>query len=215
MQLFISRIGEEPFFVLAWMLVVVFSICVHEFAHAWSALRCGDDTAAAHGHLSLNPLIQMGWGSLVMLVLFGIAWGAVPVDVHRLRSPRAAAWVALAGPIANLVLAFAFSGLLVAGGLLPGGQGSLALDFFKWAALANGVLCLFNLLPIPMFDGWAILSVLIPGLQRLNESSIQSLSWLFLAAVWMTPLGGFIWQAGSRIAYALIVGWAWVAGLFF
>ena len=177
MQLFISRIGEDPFFVLSWMLVVVFSICVHELAHAWTALRCGDGTAADHGHLTLNPLVQMGWGSLMVLVLFGIAWGAVPVDVSRLRSYRQAAWVAAAGP------------------------------------LANGVLFLFNLLPVPMFDGWAILSVLVPGMQRVNQGSIQSISWLFLALIWMTPLGGYIWQAGSRVAFALILGWAWVADL--
>ena len=195
------------------MLVVIFSICVHELAHAWTALRCGDETAAEQGHLTLNPLVQMGWSSLLVLVLFGIAWGAVPVDVSRLRSHRQAAWVAAAGPLANLFLSVLFSALLVGSSLLPGGHLELALDFFKFAAMANGVLFLFNLLPVPMFDGWAILSVLVPSLQRLNQGSIQSVSWLFLALIWMTPLGGLVWQAGSRVALSLILGWAWVADL--
>lgn len=213
MNLFISGLAEDPFYVLSWMLVIIFSICVHEFAHAWTALKCGDDTAARLGHLSLNPLIQMGWSSLLMLAFFGIAWGAVPVDVRRLRSPLASAWVSVAGPLANLMLAVVFSGLLVALSLVPGDRFPLALQFCRWAAMANGVLCIFNLLPIPMFDGWAIASVFVPPLQRLNPGHLQSVSWIFLAVVWMTPVGGLIWQVGSRLAGGLILGWAWLATL--
>ncbi|MCO5045505.1 MAG: hypothetical protein M9935_09575 [Kiritimatiellae bacterium] len=91
MSFFISRIAEDPFYVVSWIVIVTFSICVHEFAHAWMALRLGDDTAAREGHLSLNPLIQMGWMSLMLLALFGIAWGSVPVDPRRLRTAARAA----------------------------------------------------------------------------------------------------------------------------
>jgi Zn-dependent protease len=213
MQLFVSRFAEDPFFVLAWMLVIVFSICVHECAHAWMALRQGDETAYEAGHLSLNPLIQMGWNSLLMLALFGFAWGSVPVDERRMRSSFSPAWVALAGPLANLVLAVIFAGLLVALSWLPGPGAPLVERFFHLAVLANGVLCIFNLLPIPLFDGWAIGATFLPLLRRVPPAHAQSLSWLFFAAVWMTPLGGIIWQVGATLAYGLIQGWTWVSGL--
>lgn len=214
MQLFISRIGDDPFYVLSWMLIVTFSICVHEFAHAWMALRKGDDTAARLGHLSLNPLIQMGWGSLIMLALFGLAWGAVPVDVRNLHRRSDAAWVSLAGPLANLLLAVAFSFVFVVAALLPGQEAKLALDFFWLAAKANAVLMVFNLLPIPMFDGWGVLEGWFPQLQRLDDSHRQNIGWIFLAVVWMTPAGGLIWVLGTRVAAMLVGGWDVLAHLF-
>lgn len=196
------------------MLIVTFSICVHEFAHAWMALRKGDDTATRLGHLSLNPLIQMGWGSLIMLALFGLAWGAVPVDVRNLHRRSDAAWVSLAGPLANLLLAVAFSFVFVVAALLPGQEAKLALDFFWLAAKANAVLMVFNLLPIPMFDGWGVLEGWFPQLQRLDDSHRQNIGWIFLAVVWMTPAGGLIWVVGTRVAAMLVGGWDVLAHLF-
>ena len=196
------------------MLIVTFSICVHEFAHAWMALRKGDDTAARLGHLSLNPLIQMGWGSLIMLALFGLAWGAVPVDVRNLHRRSDAAWVSLAGPLANLLLAVAFSFVFVVAALLPGQEAKLTLDFFWLAAKANAVLMVFNLLPIPMFDGWGVLEGWFPQLQRLDDSHRQNIGWIFLAVVWMTPAGGLIWVVGTRVAAMLVGGWDVLAHLF-
>ena len=213
MQLFILRIGEDPFYVLSWMIMVTFSICVHEFAHAWMALRKGDDTAARPGHLSLNPLVQMGWGSLIMLALFGLAWGAVPVDVRNLHRRSDAAWVSLAGPLANLLLAVVFSAVFVVAALLPGASNEMALDFFWLAAKANAVLMVFNLLPIPMFDGWGVLEGCFPALQRLEASHQQNIGWLFLAVVWMTPVGGLIWVVGTRLAALLVGGWDYLARL--
>lgn len=213
MQLFISRIEEDTFYILSWMIIVTFSICVHEFAHAWMALRKGDDTAARHGHLSLNPLVQMGWGSLLMLVLFGLAWGAVPVDVRNLHRRSDAAWVSLAGPLANLVLAVIFSAVFVIAAMLPGEENEMALNFFWLAAKANAVLMIFNLLPVPMFDGWGVLEGLFPALQRLDASHQQNIGWIFLAVVWMTPLGSLIWVIGSIVARLLVGGWDYLAHL--
>lgn len=207
------RAAEDPFFVCAWILVIVFSICVHECAHAWSALRLGDDTAAAHGHLSLNPLVQMGVSSLVMLAIFGIAWGAVPVDPRRLR-PLGSAWVAAAGPLSNLALCAVFAGLTVLSVLLPEATRENTLHFFRLAAMANGVLFIFNLLPIPMFDGWTVLAAFVPPMRGIDAQRVQSFSWLLLVAVWVTPLGGMIWQYGSQLAAQIMLGWAGLAAMF-
>lgn len=214
MPFFISRIADDPFYVVSWIVVIIFSICVHECAHAWMALRLGDDTAARHGHLSLNPLVQMGWMSLLLLALFGLAWGAVPVDPRRLRTAGRAAWVAAAGPLANLLLSVFFSGAMVASALvLPETLQTVPVHFFRFAALANGVLFLFNLLPIPMFDGWTVLSAFVRPLQRVDPVQVQSWSWLLLMAVWMTPAGDWIWRGGALLAGHLMLGWAHLAGL--
>ena len=96
MNLFVSQAFKDPKHFLIVTLVVVFSICLHEFFHAWTALQFGDTTAADRGHLTLNPLKQMGPVSIVMFLILGFAWGAVPVDTYvlRARSRHAAAIVA-------------------------------------------------------------------------------------------------------------------------
>lgn len=215
MTFFISRITEDPFYVVSWIVVIIFSICVHEYAHAWTALRLGDDTAARNGHLTLNPMIQMGWMSLLLLALFGIAWGAVPVDPRRLRTAARAGWVAAAGPIANLLLAVAFSGLMVFSALaLPEHAQLVPVSFFRFAAMANGVLFLLNLLPIPMFDGWTVLAAVARPLRTIDPARVQTLSWLLLFVIWTSPAGMWIWEGGARIAGRMSSGWAHLAGLF-
>lgn len=213
MTFFIARAADDPFFVFSWILIITFSICVHEFAHAWSALKLGDDTAASNGHLSLNPLVQMGGSSLILLLLFGIAWGAVPVDPSRLRTAGRAGLVAAAGPAANLLLALLFSALTVVAAIVPALADGIAADFFRLAAVANGVLALFNLLPIPMFDGWTVFSVVFPALRRIDVVQAQPIAWLALVAVWVTPVGDAIWSAGGRLALHMIQGWATLASL--
>ena len=83
MELFVEMAKSNPFFYFSWVFIVVFSICVHEYAHAATALQLGDDTAAQSGHLTLNPMVQMGGTSLAALLLVGVAWGAVPVNPPR------------------------------------------------------------------------------------------------------------------------------------
>lgn len=213
MQIFIAKAAEDPFFILSWMFIIVFSICVHECAHAWAALRLGDDTAASRGHLSLNPLVQMGWASLLMLALFGLAWGAVPVDPGRLRGRWRGAAVAAAGPLANLLLCVVCAGLTVAAAFVPSGEENMLLQFFRIAAMANGVLFVFNLLPVPMFDGWTVLSAFLPPLRRIDPARVQSYSWLLLLALWVTPAGDMVWRSGSMLAGHLVMGWAGLVNL--
>lgn len=211
MNFFFSRIADDPVFVVSWCAVIAFSICVHEYAHAWTALRLGDDTAARQGHLSLNPMVQMGGMSLLLLALFGLAWGAVPVDPARLRTAGRAAAVAVAGPLANLALVLLFTGLLVGSTFLPVTWQATSLSFFRLAALANGVLCLFNLLPIPMFDGWTVLAAVVKPMRRIDPLRVQSWSWLLILAVWVTPVGGYIWEGSSALVSRTVLVWAGLA----
>ncbi len=208
MSLFILMLWDEPFFFLSWVLAVAFSICLHEFFHAAMALKMGDDTAAQSGHLTLNPLVQMGWSSLVMLLVLGIAWGSVPVNPLRLRGRVAPALVAFAGPAANLLLCVTLGGLAALSARVPIAESLEPLaQFSALASAANGVLFLFNLLPIPMFDGWPIFALLIPAMHRIGVQQAQTFSWLFILLVFMTKLGSLIWSAGLWVSGVIMLGW--------
>ena len=108
MSLFIRYLFEDPRYYIFWIVSVAFSICVHEFCHAATASTFGDNTARANGFMSLNPLRVMGPSSLICLALFGIAWGAVPVNPWSYRKRYQPSLVSAAGPFANLLLAVLF-----------------------------------------------------------------------------------------------------------
>ena len=205
-SLFIGKLFTKPFEYLAWVIIVMFSICLHEFSHARMALQMGDDTAARQGHLSLNPLRQMGMTSMIMLAVIGIAWGSVPVDPRRLAHRWGAALVSFAGPAANLLLALIFGMLtaLVSVMLDSGSEPNYAMSFFFFGCMANAVLFVLNMLPVPMFDGWSVFSIFFPGLQKVSAQTAQTFSWVFILVVFATPVGDVIWTAGAAFAYLII-----------
>ena len=177
MNLFITQVftDTKTFFMIA--LVVVFSICLHEFFHAWTALQFGDTTAADRGHLTLNPLRQMGPMSIIMFLILGFAWGAVPVNpaVLRAKNRHAPAIVSLAGPATNFglfLIGFFFFGFLqtrIWNLIENEAAGETILQLFLLLGVYNGFLCIFNLLPIPGLDGWNALTEYVPRLKNLNS----------------------------------------------
>lgn len=197
MSAFIQVLMHNPAYYLTWVMLVAFSICLHEYAHAWTAHRLGDDTAADAGHLTLNPLVQMGPISLVMLLIIGIAWGQVPVSPNRLRGRYGPAWVSLAGPAANLFLCILF-GLLVR--VSAGWAPDAVRQVFLIGSIVNGTLMLLNLLPVPPLDGWGALSDFVPALGRLSPDIIRNLSWMLLLLILLTPAFSFVWAGGQILA---------------
>lgn len=158
--MFIKTLFTEPRFFAASVLVVVFSICLHEFLHAWAALKMGDPTAADRGHLTMNPFRQMGIVSLIMLLIIGIAWGQVPVNPYNLNTRKKRVIVALAGVAGNLFLVFAFSFLAVlVMSRLPGQD--FAVRMLIYGAVINMVLFFINIMPVPGFDGFNIVQEFI------------------------------------------------------
>jgi Zn-dependent protease len=144
---------------------LLLAVVIHEYAHGWMALRLGDPTAKLSGRLSLNPLRHVDFiGTfvvpLVLTMVFNVPFGwakPVPVNFSRLRYPkRDMIWVAAAGPVVNVVLAFLLSPLLrlswVAG--LHG--------FLNRFLAVNLALALFNLIPVPPLDGSRILTGVLP-----------------------------------------------------
>ncbi len=180
MNIFITYLFKNPEYFFGTALIVIFSICCHEFCHAWVAMKQGDPTAADHGHLTLNPLKQMGLTSLFMFLFVGLAWGSVPVDHSRLRHRFSGALVSFAGPCANLILFVIFSAAL-AGASLAGLHETVAIRWILQAAVTNAVLFLLNMIPIPGFDGWNIITGFFPRLGRTSSELIRGM--LFVAVM--------------------------------
>ena len=158
-----------------YALPVLFAITLHEAAHGYVARHFGDLTAHAQGRISLNPLRHIDLVGTVLVPLavlfvsnFGFLFGwakPVPVNYSALRKPRQhMAWVAAAGPAANLAMALMWAALLKIALLLPGGRASEFLELVSQAGiLVNLIFMFLNLLPIPPLDGGRILTSLLPS----------------------------------------------------
>ena len=146
--------------------VILFSLTVHEFFHAYTAYRYGDSTAKDMGRLTLNPLAHLDFFGTIMMFLSGFRFGwakPVPVNPYNLRNPRVADfWISAAGPLSNLGLAFIFGmvfRIVAAGGIdIP----EAVLMIIKFGVSINISLAFFNLIPLYPLDGSHILKNLLP-----------------------------------------------------
>lgn len=190
MNLFITLLWKAPALYIYWVIAVIFSICVHEFFHATIAGRLGDDTARLSGQLSMNPLQVMGLQALVCLFLFGIAWGAVPVNTYALRRKWYSSLISAAGPLSNLVLCVIFFALFLAGikWLPASGLAEHYTDFMNTAAQANCLLFVFNMLPLPMLDGWGVLEPFVPSMRRMDAHSRGITNFVGILLLWLSPV---------------------------
>jgi Zn-dependent protease len=200
--MFIRLLWESPELYLTWLVLVVFSICVHEACHAYVAYTQGDSTAVDNGFLTLNPLKVMGQWSLLVAAFLGFAWGAVPVNPSRFRSKASHALVAASCPLSNLLLGVVFAaGLVAAARILPAdnpvarqGPGSIFLSFFSVGLRVNVFLALLNLLPVPILDGWEIFCLFIPALDRVPRRQAQQYGMIALLAILLTGLHYRLWD---------------------
>jgi Zn-dependent protease len=185
-----------------WTIPVLFAITLHEVAHGWMARYFGDRTAEMLGRLSLNPLRHIDpVGTVlvpgILLATSGMLFGwakPVPVATKALRNPRLAGiLVALAGPLANFIMAGLWCAVL-AGIVRVNGNETL----IRWIAsmaqagiLINVILALFNLLPIPPLDGGRVLTGLLPSQWGARLSKFEPVG-LFLV-VGLSVLGLLGW----------------------
>lgn len=168
------------------IIILIFSAVIHEYMHGWTADHLGDPTARLAGRLTLNPLAHLEWfGSIILpgLMLisgmpFVFGWAKpVPYNPYNLRDRRwGGAKVALAGPLANFIVAI-FFGLLLR--FLP----FVSLTFSGLIALIvyiNLVLMIFNLLPIPPLDGSKILAPFLPVSWQGKYLSLERFGFIFV-----------------------------------
>lgn len=183
----------------------VFSLTLHEFAHALVAYQGGDWTVREKGYLTFNPLkythpVYSIALPLLFLVLGGIGLpgGAVYIQTSLLRSKRWETAVSLAGPFSNLLVAIAL-GLLLR--ILPA-SGSGIWPGLAFLALLQVTAFLFNLLPIPPFDGYGALRPHLEwGLREKMDRFGQVSLFIVLLAFWYLPfVGGMFWSAVGLIS---------------
>ena len=196
------------------LIPLLLSLTVHEWAHAWSAYRLGDDTASMQGRLTLNPIAHIDLVGTLVLPLLGIPFGwAKPVPVNPTRFRRGVSMstgmiiTAAAGPLSNVVLAFLSA---VAFGLIGRfspetlthtmGISSLLIMLI----LINVSLAIFNLIPIPPLDGSRVVDGLIPYGWRPQWESIVRLSPVLLIAVIVTPAARIITGPATYVGRSLL-----------
>lgn len=184
-----------------WVVPVLLGITVHEVAHGWIARKLGDNTAFMLGRLTLNPLKHvdpMGTilipGMLLLLqagFIFGYA-KPVPINWKNLRQPkRDMALVAVAGPLANLLMAVGWALLLRLGTSL--GDSGMALVYMGVAGITiNAILMMLNLLPLPPLDGGRVLTGLLPGPWAYKFSRIEPYGFFILIGLLVTGVLGII-----------------------
>ncbi len=142
------------------------AVTLHELAHGWAAIWQGDDTPRIYRRMTWNPLVHMGWMSIIMLLLVGIFWGMMPTDPSKYRWGRQGRIIVSgAGPAMNLLLAIlcwtAYGVAVGLGGRVAGEEATVVDRVAQFALIGgalNGMLALFNMLPIPPFDGASVLA---------------------------------------------------------
>jgi Zn-dependent protease len=183
----------------------------HEYAHAWAANKMGDETAKMMGRLTLNPLRHLNIIGTIAIVLFGFGWAKpVPISPDNFRNrKRGIILVSFAGPLANLILAVAFTVLARLSNLLPGGGISFIAYVQAILGLAvfyNLILALFNLIPIPPLDGSQILFSLIPLRNVKVVFWLQRYGFILLLVLLISGLLGIIIFQPSFILASLMTG---------
>jgi Zn-dependent protease len=185
--------------IVVWILPVIFAITVHEVAHGWMAKKYGDNTALALGRLTLNPIKHIDLlGTIILpglLLITGtgfiFGWAKpVPVDPRHFKNPRRdMAIVALAGPVANLLMAVGWA-LIARVGVAIGMQMesvSLPLIYSGIAGISiNLVLALVNLLPIPPLDGSRILTGVLPHYWAWQYNRLERFGFIILLVLLYT-----------------------------
>jgi len=202
-----------PFLLQTALMVVVllFSIIIHEIAHGYVALLNGDPTARMLGRITLNPIPHIDLvGSIVLPLLllisnsgFLIGWAKpVPVNPLNFRNYRWGEFaVSAAGPVSNLALAAIFS-LLLRLGLENPGLTQLAY----YGVSINIILALFNLIPIPPLDGSHILALVLPRELARLYSYLQPVGFILILILFYTGILGVILMPLYRQIATIMLG---------
>ena len=186
--------------------VLVFSLTVHESAHAWAALRLGDPTGRRLGRVSLNPAVHVDPVGTLLFPLVAmvthlpiIGWARpVPVDPRYLRNPRRDFLIiAAAGPLSNLALAVvaAVALRLVTLGPQAIGQVGIAPPLALIASRAleiNLLLAIFNMIPVPPLDGSSVVAGLVPERVAVGLDRLRPYGFLLLYGLMLTGALGYL-----------------------
>ena len=180
----------DPAIAIGRLVILIFSVIIHECSHGVTALRNGDDTAKIMGRLTLNPLPHIDiFGTIIIpgLLLLShvpiiIGWAKpVPINPYRFRNfRRGMIEVGVSGPLSNILLALFFAFLFrITGANSLSGAGYL----LYFGVFINFLLALFNLIPIPPLDGSRILGSLLPLKMEANYYRIERYGMFIIIAL--------------------------------
>ncbi|MCK5478273.1 MAG: site-2 protease family protein [Methylococcales bacterium] len=197
--------------IVVWVIPVIFAITVHEVAHGWVAKKYGDNTASMLGRLTLNPIKHIDiLGTIIipgLLLLsstgFIFGWAKpVPVNPRNFKNPKKdMAIVALAGPVANLLMAIAWALVARLGVFINVEAVSLPLIYTGIAGISiNLVLGIINLLPIPPLDGSRIVTGMLPNKLAWQYNRLERFGFIVLLILLWT--GGLSYILGYPLFYA-------------
>jgi Zn-dependent protease len=203
-----------------WILPLVFAITLHEVAHGWAAKVLGDRTAEKMGRLSLNPVHHIDpVGTLLVpgvLLLMGKLMGGggfifgwakpVPVDFGKLRRPRLdMALVALAGPMANLLMAIFWALMVRAAHAIHFEFITVPLGLMGVAGIAiNLVLMVLNLMPILPLDGGRIVAAMLPPRLSYSYAKLEPYGFIILLILIATHSLSFFLDAPLQFLQGLL-----------
>lgn len=205
----INYLFSNPLLFVIYMSSLLVAITIHEFSHAWASDYLGDPTPRLDGRLKLNPLVHIDNIGMLFLLFFGFGWGKpVEFDPYNLKNPRTdAAWISIAGPSSNFILAIILAILLklfiflqlnfliIIGGII-----------FVPMIRMNIVLGVFNLLPIHPMDGFKIVEGILPEEKAHEWKQLQRFGMIFLLLLifpiagnsmlngFLTPVVGFLFN---------------------
>lgn len=224
--------GNLIYDVATWLIPLIFAIVFHEVAHGYAARALGDETAARRGRLTLNPIAHVDpVGTVLLPMMLAVAhapifgWAKpVPVNALRLRQPRRDMMlVGLAGPLSNLAMAVIAALLLsiVLGwshGVPVDGLGRFIVDNLANFLVINVFLAIFNLLPVPPFDGGHVVAGLLPerlarGYDRLGRYALPIMLVLLLVLPAVSPQADVVRHVVAPIANAITSALAGFAAL--
>ena len=205
---------EIVFNVIIVLVPMILSLSVHEFAHAWSAIKLGDDTAKRMGRLTLNPMAHIDiLGTIALPVIltvtgsgFFFGW-AKPVPVNPVRFRRGITMrtgsilTAVAGPASNIVIAFIASGIIVGAirlGQMP--SDNPVLIFLARMFQINIALAVFNILPVPPLDGHYLLP------EEIKAKARHYQMFLFVGLILLINVAGGILATPIDFLYQTMIG---------